>query len=140
MEQVIKDKLAGVVELLNDPDTTVMDTEVIEKLEKIIAQLKDQKGSTLGNDKLNEKLETTIDLINNVMANPDVDVEYCVPDAGGDPYIHLKYMAGGTHVMNQNIPLKRNYLEKTPQDLANLVTFYIERFIEQIDSVESGAQ
>ena len=140
MEQVIKDKLVGVVELLNDPDTTVMDTEVIEKLEKIIAQLKDQKGSILGNDKLNEKLETTIDLINNVMANPDVDVEYCVPDAGGDPYIHLKYMAGGTHVMNQNIPLKRNYLEKTPQDLANLVTFYIERFIEQIDSVESGAQ
>ena len=87
-----------------------------------------------------EKLETVVELINNVMVNPDVDVEYCVPEADGDPYIHLKYMSNGTHIMKQNIPLKHHYLEKTPEDIANLVTFYIEQFIEQIDSVESGAQ
>ena len=87
-----------------------------------------------------EKLETTVELINDVVANPGIDVEYCVPEADGDPYIHLKYMANGTHLMEQNIPLKHHYIQKTPEDLANLVTFYIEQFIEQIDSVENGAQ
>jgi hypothetical protein len=87
---------------------------------------------------LKEKLETVIELVNNVMVNPDVEVEYC--KLGGEPCIHLKYMANGTHVMEQNIPIRHHYMEKSPEDIANLVTFYIEQFIEQIDSVENGAQ
>ena len=89
---------------------------------------------------LKEKLEAVVELVNNVMVNPDIEVEYCAPEAGKDPCIHLKYNANGTHIMKQNIPLKHHYLEKTAEDLANLVTFYIEQFIEQIDSVENGAQ
>ncbi len=97
---------------------------------------------------LKEKLEKVVELVNNVMANPDVEIDYCIPevattsdscDVSGDPYIHLKYIANGTHAMEQNIPLKRD-LDKTPEDLANLVTFKIEQFIEEIDSVENGAQ
>lgn len=97
---------------------------------------------------LKEKLEQVVELVNNVMANPDVEIDYCIPevattsescDVSGDPYIHLKYVANGTHTMEQNIPLKRD-LDKTPEDLANLVTFKIEQFIEEIDSVENGAQ
>ena len=87
---------------------------------------------------LKEKLGTVIELVNNVMVHPDVEVEYCKP--GGDPCIHLKYNANGTHLMEQNIPIRHHYLDKTPEDIANLVTFYIEQFIEQIDSVENGAQ
>lgn len=97
---------------------------------------------------LKEKLGTVVELVNNVMVNPDVEIDYCIPevattsdscDISGDPYIHLKYIANGTHTMEQNIPLKRD-LDKTPEDLANLVTFKIEQFIEEIDSVENGAQ
>ena len=97
---------------------------------------------------LKDKLETVVELVNNVMANPDIEIDYCIPevattsescDVSGDPYIHLKYIANGTHAMEQNIPLKRD-LDKTPEDLANLVTFKIEQFIEEIDSVENGAQ
>lgn len=87
---------------------------------------------------IKEKLEKVIELVNKVMVNPDVEVEYCKSDE--NPCIHLKYMANGTHVMEQNIPIKHHYLDKTPEDIANLVTFYIELFIEQIDSVEGGAQ
>ena len=87
---------------------------------------------------LKEKLEKVVELVNNVMVNPDVEVEYCKLD--GNPCIHLKYNANGTHLMEQNIPIKHHYIEKTPEDIANLVTFYIEQFIEQIDSVENGAQ
>ena len=97
---------------------------------------------------LKEKLETVVELVNNVMINPDIDIEYCVPETEvsensnvtGDPYIHLKYQANVTHIVEQKIPLKRQYLQKEPEDIANLVTFYIEQFIEQIDSVEYGAQ
>jgi len=98
------------------------------------------RGEIVMENALVEKLETTVELINNVMVDPDVNVEFCIPGASGDPYIHLKYMANGTHIMEQNIPLKHHYLEKTPEDIANLVTFYIEQFIEQIDSVEHGGQ
>ena len=42
--------------------------------------------------------------------------------------------------MEQKLPIKQRYLTKTAEDIANLVTFYIEQFIEQIDSVEHGSQ
>jgi len=98
---------------------------------------------------LKEKLEAVVELIDKVMVNPDIELEYCIPevvttsetcDVSGDPYILLKYAANGTHIMKQKLPLKERYMNKTPEDLANLVTFYIEQFIEQIDSVENGAQ
>ena len=88
---------------------------------------------------LREKLEIVVELIDNVMVNPDIELEYHIPE-DGDAYIDMKYIANGTHVMNQKLPLKQRYLKKTPEDIANLVTFYIEQFIEQIDSVEHGAQ
>jgi hypothetical protein len=86
--------------------------------------------------------------VNNAMANPDIELEYCMPEAAttepfgisGDPYIHLKYMANGTHTMKQNVRIGPQYLTKTPEDIANLVTFHIEQFIEEIDSTEYGAQ
>jgi hypothetical protein len=95
------------------------------------------------------KLEDVVDLLDHALTDPDIELSYCIPeiamttenpDVSGDPYIHLKYMSNGTHLMEQNIPIKHNYLKKTPEDIANLVTFYIEQFIEQIDSVEYGAQ
>ena len=94
---------------------------------------------------LKEKLEAVVELVNKVMVNPDIEVECCRTEGAttsetGDPYIHLKYNANGTHIMEQNIPLKHHYINKTAEDIANLVTFYIEQFIEQINSVENGAQ
>ncbi len=100
-------------------------------------------------NELIKKLEDVVDLLDHALTDPDIDLSYCIPDVAmtaddanvsGDPYIHLKYMSNGTHTMEQNIPIKKNYLKKTPEDIANLVTFYIEQFIEQIDSVEYGAQ
>jgi len=31
-------------------------------------------------------------------------------------------------------------MKKTPEDIAHLITFFIEQFTEQIESVENGAQ
>lgn len=96
-----------------------------------------------------KKLEDVVELINKNLTNPDIDLEYCIPDesiakdnpdASTDPYMLLTYIPNGTHTMKQKIPIKKVYLKKTPEDIANLVTFYIEQFVEQIDSVENGAQ
>lgn len=141
MEKLCNEKLKEIVDLLNDPDATVLIKEIKEKLEKILGLMNNPEKVKMEEKESKEKLENVISLVNMAMANPDIEVEYCMSDdVYKDPYIHLKYMANGTHVMKQNIPIKHQYLEKTPEDIANLVTFYIEQFIEQIDSVENGAQ
>jgi len=98
---------------------------------------------------IQEKLEDVVDLVSNALVNPDIELEYEIPDVAmtgenadvsGDPYILLKYAVDENHLHKQKIPIKKNYLKKTPEDIANLVTFYIEQFIEEIDSVEYGAQ
>ena len=98
-----------------------------------------------------EKLQTTIGLIDNLAVSPDIDIEYFIPgvlvtagadgsgEAGG-PYVQFTYLANGSDAHVQHMPLTHGYLEKTPQDLANLVTFSVERFMEEIDSRQYGAQ
>ena len=138
METLCKDKVKEIVDLLNDPDETVLIKEVKEKLEKIVELSSNPEKVEMQKKASEEKLEEVVGLVNHAMANPDVEVEYCT--LAGSPCIHLKYMSNGTHVMEQNIPIKPHYLTKTAEDISNLVTFYIEQFIEQIDSVENGAQ
>ncbi|QOY55359.1 hypothetical protein HUE87_03730 [Candidatus Sulfurimonas marisnigri] len=95
-----------------------------------------------------EKLQTLIGLIDNIAVNPDVTIQYCIPgvlmtadgSGNGDPYIQFTYAVNGLDPHIQHMPLTRSYLEKTPQDLANLFTFSLERFMEEIDSRQYGAQ
>ena len=98
---------------------------------------------------LQEKFEDVVDILDKNLANPDLELTYHIPDVAmtvedahttGDPYIKIKYLVKGLHLHEQEIPIKDIYLKKTPQDLANLITFYIEQFIEQVESVEGGAQ
>jgi len=96
---------------------------------------------------LKAKLEAVVESINNNMVDPDIDIEYCIPevattsdscDISGDPYIIVKYNEDNS--VERKIPLRSTYLEKTPEDIANLVTFYIEQFKEEVDSLQYGAQ
>jgi hypothetical protein len=107
-----------------------------------------EKESNMHAD-IQEKLEDVVDLVHKTMTNPDIELTYHIPDVAmtaenaeitRDPYIHLKYVVNEDHVQEQNIPIKHVYLQKSAEDLSNLVTFYIEQFIEEIDSVEYGAQ
>ena len=98
-----------------------------------------------------EKLETLVGLVDNIAVDPDVSIDYFIPgvlvtedaDGNGDtggPYIKFAYASDGQDAHIQHMPLTRSYLEKTPQDLANLITFSLERFMEEIDSRQYGAQ
>ncbi|MEA3371754.1 MAG: hypothetical protein U9Q40_10480 [Campylobacterota bacterium] len=98
-----------------------------------------------------EKLQKVIELVDKVSINPDVDVDYFIPgvlvtanadgsgEAGG-PYVQFTYACNGNDPHVQHMPLTHGYLEKEPQDLSNLVTFALQRFIEEIDSRQHGAQ
>ncbi len=94
------------------------------------------------------KLTKVVELVDQMLANPDVELDYYIPGVTCEetetetcePYILLTYILNEDHSQKQKIPIKKNYLNKTPQDIANLITFFVEQFIEQIESVENGAQ
>jgi len=92
---------------------------------------------------LKEKLEAIVELVNNVMVDTDIDIDYCIPDVastgescevGGDPYILVKYSEN--KYVERKIRLSEKYIQNTPEEIANLVTFSIEQFKEEIDSVQ----
>ena len=97
------------------------------------------------------KLETFIGLIDNIAVNPDVNIDYFIPGVlvtpgadgsgeSGGPYIQFTYAVNGNDQHVQHMPLTHGYLDKSAEDLANLATFSLERFMEEIDSRQSGAQ
>jgi len=101
------------------------------------------------NKELKEKLEKVIELVNKANSDPDIEIEYCIPevattadkcDVSGDPYIVVKYTVEEGDIHERKIKLRKVYLEKSAEDLANLITFYIEQFIEEINSVEYGGE
>jgi len=98
-----------------------------------------------------EKLQKLVGLIDDIAVSPDVSIDYFIPgvlvtpDADGSgesggPYIQFAYALDGQDAHVQHMPLTRSYLEKPPEDLANLFTFSLERFMEEIDSRQYGAQ
>ncbi|CAA6806158.1 MAG: Unknown protein [uncultured Sulfurovum sp.] len=98
---------------------------------------------------LKAKLTKVVELVDKNLADPDIELDYFIPGVtmdeetaldASEPYILLTYIINEDHTQKQRIPIKDNYLSKTPEDIANLVTFFIEQFTEQIDSVENGAQ
>ncbi|MEA2046976.1 MAG: hypothetical protein U9O64_00860 [Campylobacterota bacterium] len=96
---------------------------------------------------LKEKLEQIVILVNNAMVDPDIDIEFCIPevattsetcDVSGDPYILVKYVVSEYTQPTRKIRLTEKYLDNTAEEIANLVTFSIEQFKTEIDSVEMG--
>ncbi|MEN8726786.1 MAG: hypothetical protein ABF276_02375 [Sulfurovum sp.] len=146
MRKEIKAKLEEIVALLNDPEETVMDKEIKEKLEKIVAVLNNPEDIATEQE-TKEKLEAIVALVNNVMVDPDIDIEYCIPDVAtttdtcdvsGDPYILVTYAVSEYTRPTRKIRLTNTYLNNTAKAIANLVTFSIEQFKTEIDSVEMG--
>lgn len=147
MGQVIKEQLEKIVALLNDPEQTVLDKEIKEKLEKIVALLNNPDEIVIEKKDITDKLEKVVALVNNTMVDPDIDIEYCIPevvtttescDVSGDPYILVKYVVSEYTQPTRKIRLGRTALLNTAEEVANQVTFSIEEFKGEIDSVQMG--
>ncbi len=98
---------------------------------------------------IKEKLKKVVELVNNAMVDPDIDIDYCIPgvettlkncDEFGDPYILVTYVVSEYTKPTHRIPLLGSTadLHGTPEEIAKQVTFFIEEFKGEIDSVEMG--
>ncbi len=143
----IKAKLEEIVALMNDPEATVMEKEVKEKLESVMALLNNPETIEMGEKETKEKLEKIVALVNNVMVDPDIDIEYCIPDVAttsdtcdvsGDPYILATYVVSEYTRPTRKIRLSGSNMQSSAKVIADLVTFSIEQFKSEIDSVEMG--
>ncbi len=147
METEIKEKLEEIVALLNDPEETVLEKEVKEKLEKILALLNNPEKIVMGKKESKEKLEKVVALLDNAMLDPDIDIDYCIPDVkttvencdtSSDPYVLVTYIVGDYNKPTRKIHLGSTALLSTPEKIVNQITFSIEEFKGEIDSVEMG--
>lgn len=150
MDRVIKEKLEEVVTLLNDTDDAINvgEKEIKEKVEKILALLNDPKEIEGAKEDLNNRLTQVIELVNKSMVDPDIEIDYCIPDVEStvsncdihsDPYIMVTYVIGDYNKPTRKIRLRDSALRRnTPESIANQVTFSIEEFKGEIDSVQMG--
>lgn len=139
MEKEIKERLDELVALMNDAETTVIEKEVEEKLEKILALVKNPEGIVAARAELKEKLDKVVALVSNASVDPDIEVQYCPADGSEEPYIEVKYIVSEYTQPTRNIHLRSTTLRRnTPEEFANQITFAIEEFKGEIDSVEMG--
>ena len=91
---------------------------------------------------LTEKLEAIVELVDNVIVDPDIDLEYCMPEiantsdscgVSGNPYIVVKY--ADDKYVERKIRLTDKYLKKSAQEVANLVIFSAEQFKEEMSAI-----
>lgn len=92
---------------------------------------------------LKDKLEKVVELVNSAMADPDIDIEYCIPevattsdscDVSGDPYILIKYQVSSTITKTRKIRLGDTALKNSAEEIANQTTFSIEEFKSEIEA------
>ena len=91
------------------------------------------------------KLEKVVELVSKAMVDPDIDIEYCIPevastsetcDVSGDPYIMVKYEVSATIMKTRKIRLGRTALLNSAEEISNQVTFSIEEFKSEIEAGE----
>jgi hypothetical protein len=103
------------------------------------------KGDTMS-ALLTDKLREVVDLVDKVMIDPDIDVEYYIPDVlvtangqtGADPFILVKYHEDD--YVERKFSLDERHVHGSAKEIANFVTFSIEQFKEEVDSLRYGAQ
>jgi hypothetical protein len=96
---------------------------------------------------LKAKLEDMVSLVDNVMIDPDIDVAYYIPEVinsaenhkpDEDPFILVKYAEDDK--LERKIHLHESHYNQSAEEIANFVTFSVEQFKEEIDSLKYGAQ
>lgn len=96
---------------------------------------------------MEEKFRALAEEVRKSMANPDIDMELCFPSEADEgcelkkyPYLRVRYIVEEHDVYEKEIDIDPEYWEKDIKDLANFITFQIQQFMEEIDSVEYGGE
>jgi len=113
-----------------------------------LSLLNNPEEISLDKKRLEEKLNAVIKLVNNARIDPEIEVDYYLPqlesyavtnEESDDPYVLVTYVAGKNNERKRKIRLRDTAIRRnTPEDLAKQITFSIEEFKGEIDSVEMG--
>ena len=94
---------------------------------------------------IEKKLKVIEENLININISPDLEVEPNFFDENGNvkktPTVIVKYYATESDKRETVIPLPHNMLEeKEVDDIVNYITFQIEQFQSEIDSIEFGGE
>jgi len=116
-------------------------------LEKVMEFINNPGKVEVDRKERHTKLEKVVSLVNNIMVDPDIDIDYCIPgvemtldncDTSGDPYVLVTYVVSEYTKPTRKIHLGSTALQDTPEKIADKITFFIEEFKGEIESVEMG--
>jgi len=147
MERETKEKFDEVVALLNDPDATVMDNEIIKKLERILVLLKNPENIAIEKKELNAKMQKIVELVDKTVIDLEVEVEYCIPgiettsdscDVTHNAHIMLTYAEDEYTTRTRKVSLGKTALQSSLEDLTKHVALAIEEFKEEMDDIKMG--
>ncbi len=99
-------------------------------------------------EKLREKLHGLAEEVKKNMANPDIELDVCfegIEEAESCepmkyPYIKVKYITSERDLHEKIIEISPDHWNKSLDELKEYVTFLIEQFMEEVDSVEYGGE
>ncbi|GAB6065101.1 hypothetical protein JCM9492_01930 [Aquifex pyrophilus] len=109
---------------------------------------------TLSNEEI-EKLKKLAKEVQDLMVDPDIDIEVCFDDVEKEegcevdltpgyqpkyPYIKVIYKSGDGDVFEKKIEISPDILKKDVKEIKEFLTFAVEQFMEEIDSVEYGGE
>lgn len=93
---------------------------------------------------LKEKLQKVKEKLDNANINPDIDLEFYFFDDSSNPvenpYILVKYYPTESDVRETKIELSKSLLNEDVDNIVGFITFQIENFEAEIDSVEYGGE
>lgn len=147
MKTEAQKRLEEIIKRLNDPEDIVMEKkELTEKLGKIVSLMNNPEETVMEKKELTRKMEKIVSLVNKTMIDPEVDIEYCIPEVettagtcnvSGSPYISVTY-AGNETSPTRKISLGKTALQSTLDDLAKHVILSVEQFKDETDTIEMG--
>ena len=102
-----------------------------------------------------EKLKKIAKEVDDLMSEPDISIEVCFDDVEQEkgcevdltpgyqpkyPYIKVIYRTGENDFYEKKIEIPPEILKKDVKEIKEFLTFAIEQFMEEIDSVEYGGE
>jgi len=147
MDRDVIKKIEELLELMEDPDKTVLIKEAREKLEKILEYAKNPAKITLEKEEYKNKMQNIISLVNDAIIDIDVDVDYCIPEAEivstscdklSDAHILLTYIEDEYTTRKRKVSLGNVALQSTPEDLTKHIVLAIEEFKDETDDIKMG--
>ncbi len=93
---------------------------------------------------IREKFRVLAQELESAMVNPDIEIEPCLDEdcykPRKFPYVKLKYTTDEHNVHEKDIEISTDNWSKSVEELKEYITFMIEQFMEEIDSVEYGGE